>query len=108
MDIRPACIRQSLYRCNAKMFCMFPLTQSRSSEVFAVDIHPAARIGKGVLLDHGTGVVIGETAVIGNNVSLLQVGSVAAAAAGGVSAVVVGFAGAVYVWGGVRAARVLP
>ncbi|GFR50325.1 hypothetical protein Agub_g12376, partial [Astrephomene gubernaculifera] len=46
--------------------------QSRISEVFAVDIHPAARIGKGVLLDHGTGVVIGETAVIGNNVSILQ------------------------------------
>jgi len=46
--------------------------QSRMSEVFAVDIHPAARIGKGILLDHGTGVVIGETAVIGDNCSLLQ------------------------------------
>ncbi len=46
--------------------------QSRCSEVFAVDIHPAAKIGKGVLLDHGTGVVIGETAVIGNNVSIMQ------------------------------------
>jgi len=46
--------------------------QSRSSEVLAVDIHPAAKIGKGVLLDHGTGVVIGETAEIGNNVSILQ------------------------------------
>lgn len=46
--------------------------QSRSSEVFAVDIHPAAQIGKGLLLDHGTGVVIGETARIGNNVSILQ------------------------------------
>jgi serine O-acetyltransferase len=44
-------------------------------QVFAVDIHPAARIGKGILLDHGTGVVIGETAVIGNNCSLLQVGA---------------------------------
>jgi hypothetical protein len=44
------------------------------SEVLAVDIHPAARLGKGILLDHGTGVVIGETAIIGNNVSLLQVG----------------------------------
>jgi len=41
--------------------------------VYAVDIHPAAKIGKGILLDHGTGVVIGETAVIGNNCSLLQV-----------------------------------
>eukprot|EP00887_Chlorella_sp_A99_P003318 scaffold26.g3318.t1 len=46
--------------------------QSRMSEVFAVDIHPAARIGSGILLDHGTGVVIGETAVVGNNVSVLQ------------------------------------
>lgn len=42
-------------------------------QVYAVDIHPAARIGRGVLLDHGTGVVIGETAVIGDNVTLLQV-----------------------------------
>ncbi|KAJ0031364.1 serine acetyltransferase 5 [Pistacia vera] len=45
---------------------------SRISDVFAVDIHPAARIGKGILLDHATGVVIGETAVIGNNVSILH------------------------------------
>ncbi|KAJ4795767.1 Serine acetyltransferase [Rhynchospora pubera] len=48
------------------------LLQSRSSEVFAVDIHPGARIGKGILLDHATGVVIGETAVIGNDVSMLH------------------------------------
>lgn len=46
--------------------------QSRVSEVFAVDIHPAAVIGSGVLLDHATGVVIGETSVIGNNVSILH------------------------------------
>ncbi|CAA6666090.1 unnamed protein product [Spirodela intermedia] len=46
--------------------------QSRISDVFAVDIHPAARIGKGILLDHATGVVVGETAVIGNNVSILH------------------------------------
>uniref|UniRef100_A0A5B7BLF7 serine O-acetyltransferase n=1 Tax=Davidia involucrata TaxID=16924 RepID=A0A5B7BLF7_DAVIN len=46
--------------------------QSRISEVFGVDIHPAAKIGEGVLLDHGTGVVIGETAVVGNRVSLMQ------------------------------------
>src|SRR5690606_17709039 len=36
------------------------------------DIHPAARIGRGVMLDHATGVVIGETAVVGDNVSLMQ------------------------------------
>jgi len=46
--------------------------QSRISEVFAVDINPAARIGRGILIDHGTGVVIGETAVIEDGVSLLQ------------------------------------
>ncbi|KAJ7517328.1 hypothetical protein O6H91_21G019000 [Diphasiastrum complanatum] len=46
--------------------------QSRVSEEFHVDIHPAARIGKGILFDHATGVVVGETAVIGNNVSILH------------------------------------
>ncbi|KAI3447106.1 hypothetical protein Pfo_003771 [Paulownia fortunei] len=46
--------------------------QSRISDVFNVDIHPAAKIGKGVLFDHATGVVVGETAVIGNNVSILH------------------------------------
>ena len=48
------------------------LLQSRVSEVFAVDIHPAVPIGRGVFIDHGTGVVIGETAVVGNDVSILQ------------------------------------
>lgn len=46
--------------------------QNRSSELFAVDVHPAASIGKGIMFDHATGVVIGETAVIEDNVSLLQ------------------------------------
>ena len=46
--------------------------QSRVSEVFAVDIHPAAQIGSGILLDHATGLVIGETAVVGDHVSLLH------------------------------------
>ncbi|KAL7103371.1 hypothetical protein ACP275_08G175200 [Erythranthe tilingii] len=48
------------------------LIQSRVSEVFAVDIHPGAKIGRGILLDHATGVVVGETAVIGDNVSILH------------------------------------
>ncbi|XP_062170634.1 serine acetyltransferase 1, chloroplastic-like [Alnus glutinosa] len=48
------------------------LVQNRASEVFAVDIHPGAKIGRGILLDHATGVVVGETAVIGNNVSILH------------------------------------
>lgn len=46
--------------------------QSRISEVFAVDIHPGARIGKGILFDHATSVVIGETAVIGDDFSMLH------------------------------------
>ncbi|HRK23581.1 MAG TPA: serine O-acetyltransferase [Beijerinckiaceae bacterium] len=46
--------------------------QSRSSNVFQVDINPAARIGKGVFFDHATGLVVGETAVIEDNVSILQ------------------------------------
>lgn len=46
--------------------------QNRISEVTGVDIHPAAQLGHGILLDHGTGVVVGETAVIGNNVSILH------------------------------------
>ncbi len=46
--------------------------QSRSSEVFQTDIHPAARIGRGVFLDHATAIVIGETAVVDDNVSILQ------------------------------------
>ena len=46
--------------------------QSRSSSVFQVDINPAARIGKGVFFDHATGLVVGETAVIEDDVSILQ------------------------------------
>ncbi len=46
--------------------------QSRSSQVFQVDINPAAKIGKGIMLDHATGFVVGETAVIGDHVSILQ------------------------------------
>jgi serine O-acetyltransferase len=46
--------------------------QSRGSEVFQTDIHPAARFGRGVFLDHATGLVVGETAVVEDNVSILQ------------------------------------
>lgn len=46
--------------------------QSRISELFQLDIHPAARMGKGLFLDHGTGIVIGETAVVGDDVSMLH------------------------------------
>jgi serine O-acetyltransferase len=46
--------------------------QSRCSAVFQCDIHPAARIGRGIFLDHATGVVVGETAVIEDDVSILH------------------------------------
>jgi serine O-acetyltransferase len=46
--------------------------QSRSSSVFQTDINPAAPMGRGIFLDHATGLVVGSTAVIGNNVSILQ------------------------------------
>ena len=46
--------------------------QSRSSSVFQTDIHPAAKIGRGIFLDHATGLVVGETSVIEDDVSLLH------------------------------------
>ena len=46
--------------------------QSRISELFQVDIHPGAQMGSGLFLDHGTGIVIGETAVVGDEVSMLH------------------------------------
>lgn len=46
--------------------------QNRISVVFGVDIHPAATIGEGIMLDHATGIVIGETAIVEDNVSIMQ------------------------------------
>ena len=46
--------------------------QSRSSTIYGVDIHPRAKIGQGVMLDHATGIVIGETSVVENDVSIFQ------------------------------------
>ncbi len=46
--------------------------QSRISDIFSMDIHPAARIGSGILIDHAHSIVIGETAVVGDNVSMLH------------------------------------
>lgn len=46
--------------------------QNQISVVFGVDIHPAAKIGRGIMLDHATGIVVGQTAVIENDVSILQ------------------------------------
>lgn len=59
-----------LWTNNRRSLALF--LQNRISEVFDVDIHPAAKIGKGLLIDHATGLVIGETAVVGDNVSIMQ------------------------------------
>jgi serine O-acetyltransferase len=63
-------IGNALYRDGRRDIAAF--LQSRVSEVFAIDIHPAVPVGTGVFIDHGTGIVVGETAVIGNDVSILQ------------------------------------
>ena len=46
--------------------------QMRVSEIFGVDIHPAAKIGQGIMIDHAHSIVVGETAVVGDNVSMLH------------------------------------
>jgi serine O-acetyltransferase len=60
----------SLWHAGRRDFALY--LQSQSSMVFGIDIHPAARIGRGIMLDHGSGIVIGETAEIGDNTSLLH------------------------------------
>jgi serine O-acetyltransferase len=59
-----------LWSRNRKDFAYY--LQSRSSAVFQCDIHPAAQVGRGIFLDHATGLVVGETAVIGDDVSMLH------------------------------------
>ena len=59
-----------LYQKGRKDFAYY--LQSRASSVFQVDINPAARIGRGIFLDHATGFVVGETAVIEDDVSILH------------------------------------
>jgi len=59
-----------LWREGRKAMALF--LQSRISQLFAVDIHPAAEIGRGIMLDHATGIVIGETAVVEDDVSIMQ------------------------------------
>ncbi|MBH5818975.1 serine O-acetyltransferase, partial [Neisseria meningitidis] len=63
-------INHRLYLDGRKTLAYF--LQNRMSEVFGVDIHPAARFGYGLMLDHATGFVAGETAVLGNNISILH------------------------------------
>ncbi|MBU2886119.1 serine O-acetyltransferase [Gilvimarinus agarilyticus] len=52
--------------------CLALYLQNRISQAFGVDIHPAAQLGSGIMIDHATGVVIGETAVVGDDVSMLH------------------------------------
>lgn len=59
-----------LWRHNRKDLAYY--FQARVSEVFGIDIHPNARIGKGLMIDHAHSIVIGETAVVGDNVSMLH------------------------------------
>ncbi len=59
-----------LWQAGRRDFALY--LQSQSSRVFTMDIHPAARIGVGLMLDHGHSIVFGETCVIGDNVSILH------------------------------------
>ena len=59
-----------LYHNHRRELALF--IQSRNSEVFSVDIHPACEMGSGIMFDHATGIVIGETTIIEDNVSILQ------------------------------------
>jgi serine O-acetyltransferase len=59
-----------LWKAGRRDFALY--LQSQSSRVFSIDIHPAARIGRGIFIDHGHALVIGETAVVGDDVSMLH------------------------------------
>jgi len=60
----------ALYKSGRKDFAYY--LQSQASRVFSIDIHPNADIGRGIFFDHGHGIVVGETARIGNDVSMLH------------------------------------
>jgi serine O-acetyltransferase len=63
-------VAHALWRRDRHSLALF--LQSRSAAVFDADIHPAAQLGGGLMVDHATGIVIGETAVVGDNVSMLH------------------------------------
>lgn len=63
-------IAHYLWRHGRKTLALF--LQTRAASVFAVDIHPAVEMGHGIMLDHATGLVVGETSRIGSNVSILH------------------------------------
>ena len=60
----------ALWQAGRRDFALY--LQSQSSRIFGIDIHPAAQFGVGIMIDHGTGIVVGETSVVGDNVSILQ------------------------------------
>lgn len=68
--IQSARLAHALWRGRRHDFAFY--IQSRASDALAADIHPAARLGKGLFLDHGTGFVVGETAVVEDDVSILH------------------------------------
>jgi serine O-acetyltransferase len=59
-----------LWRKDRKMLALY--LQHRISRLFDVDIHPAAKLGSGIMLDHATGIVIGETSMVADDVSILH------------------------------------
>lgn len=63
-------VGHALWRSGRRDLAYF--VQMRISEVFGIDIHPAARLGQGIMIDHAHAIVIGETAVVGDNVSMLH------------------------------------
>ena len=63
-------VAHHLYR--KKLFFLARWISQRAARKTGIEIHPGARIGKGLFIDHGSGVIIGETAIIGNNVTLYQ------------------------------------
>lgn len=63
-------LAHAMWTLGRKDFALY--LQSRASKVFGVDIHPAARVGQGVFIDHAHAIVIGETAVVENEVSILH------------------------------------
>ena len=63
-------VAHRLWEMGRKDFALY--LQSRASAVFSVDIHPAARVGRGIMIDHAHSIVIGETAVVEDNVSMLH------------------------------------
>lgn len=64
--------RKANYFYNHKMYFLARWISQRASRKTGIEIHPAAQIGKRFFIDHGTGVVIGETAIIGDDVTLYQ------------------------------------